>query len=57
MQTEASRLRGMAFSASGDGDHASARDLRLRASLLEALLVDPFWRETAADLLSLPRAA
>lgn len=55
--TEASRLRGLAFRASGDGDHASARQFRHRASLLEARLVDPFWRETAADLLSLPRAA
>ena len=55
--TEASRLRGMAFAASGRGEHGSARDLRFRASLLEARLVDPFWRETAAELLSLPRAA
>jgi len=55
--TEASRLRGMAFTALGDGDHASAREFRHRASLLEARLVDPFWRETAAELLSLPRAA
>mgnify|MGYP007079480732 CR=1 FL=1 len=55
--TEASRLRGMAFAASGGNDAASARDLRYRASLLEARLVDPFWRETAADLLRLPRAA
>lgn len=55
--TEASRLRGLAFRASGDGDHASARQFRHRASLLEARLVDPFWRETAADLLNLPRAA
>ncbi|MBB3808723.1 hypothetical protein [Pseudochelatococcus contaminans] len=54
---EASRLRGMAFSASGNGDHGSARNLRYRASLLEARLVDPFWRETAAELLSLPQAA
>ena len=28
-----------------------------RASLLEARLVDPFWRETTADLLRLPQAA
>lgn len=55
--TEASRLRGMAFVASGSGDHASARNLRYRASLLEARLVDPFWRETATELLSLPQAA
>ncbi|MGY4752705.1 hypothetical protein ACVNHC_22820 [Pannonibacter sp. Q-1] len=55
--TEASRLRGMAFTASGRGDAATARDLRYRASLLEARLVDPFWRETAAELLRLPQAA
>ncbi len=55
--TEASHLRGMAFAASGRGDAASARDLRFRASLLEARLVDPFWRETAAELLRLPQAA
>ena len=55
--TEASRLRGMAFTASGRGDAVSARDLRHRASLLEARLVDPFWRETTADLLRLPQAA
>lgn len=55
--TEASRLRGMAFAASGGSDAASARDLRFRASLLEARLVDPFWRATAAELLRLPQAA
>lgn len=54
---EASRLRGMAFAASGRGDAASARNLRYRASLLEARLVDPFWRETADELLRLPEAA
>lgn len=54
---EASRLRGMAFAASGRGDAASARDHRYRASLLEARLVDPFWRETAAELLRVPQAA
>jgi hypothetical protein len=52
--TEASRLRGMAFLASEPGD---ARRLRYRAAALEARLVDPFWRETAADLLHLPQAA
>lgn len=52
--TEASRLRGMAFRASEPGD---ARRLRYRAAALEARLVDPFWRETAADLLHLPQAA
>jgi hypothetical protein len=55
--TEASRLRGMAFAASCRGDAASARDLRYRASLCEARLVDHFWRETAAELLRLPQAA
>ncbi len=54
---EASRLRGMAFAASGRGDYALARDLRFRAALLEARLVDPVWRETAANLLRLPQAA
>ncbi|PZR74435.1 MAG: hypothetical protein DI537_45870, partial [Stutzerimonas stutzeri] len=52
--TEASRLRGMAFRASDPGD---ARRLRYRAAALEARLVDPFWRETLADLLRLPQAA
>lgn len=55
--TDASRLRGMAFAASGRAEHGSARDLRYRASLLEARLVDAFWRETATDLLRLPQAA
>lgn len=54
--TEASRLRGLAFAASGLGDYRMARDHRYRASLLEARLVDPYWRETAADLLRLPQA-
>ena len=52
--TEASRLRGMAFRTSDSGD---ARRLRYRAAALEARLVDPFWRETSADLLRLPQAA
>lgn len=52
--TEASRLRGMAFRASDSGD---ARRLRYRAAALEARLVDPYWREAAADLLRLPQAA
>ena len=52
--TEASRLRGMAFRASDPGD---ARRLRYRAAALETRLVDPFWRETSADLLRLPQAA
>ncbi|WP_438853101.1 hypothetical protein [Brevundimonas nasdae] len=55
--TEASRIRGLAFAASGRGDHGSARDLRYQASRLEARLVDPLWRETAAELLRLPQAA
>ncbi|GGB30100.1 hypothetical protein [Allosediminivita pacifica] len=52
--TEASRLRGMAFRASEPGD---AIRLRYRAAMLEARLVDPLWRATAAELLRLPRAA
>ena len=52
--TEASRLRGMAFRAS---DPAEARRLRYRAAALEARLVDPFWRDAAADLLRLPQVA
>lgn len=55
--TEASRLRGQAFAADGRGDRKTASTLRDRASLLEARLVDPFWRATAAALLSLPQAA
>ncbi|NNM73200.1 hypothetical protein [Enterovirga aerilata] len=55
--TEASRLRGIAFAASSRGDHNTARNHRHQASLLEACLVDPFWREAAADLLRLPQAA
>lgn len=51
---EASRLRGMAFNTP---DHGSARELRYRASLCEARLVDPVWREVAAELLALPQAA
>lgn len=52
--TQASRLRGMAFRAA---DPAESRTLRYRAAVLEARLVDPFWRKTAADLLRLPQAA
>lgn len=52
--TEVSRLRGMAFRALDAGD---ARRLRYRAASLEARLVDPFWRDAAADLLRLPQAA
>lgn len=55
--TEASRLRGKAFAADGRGDGKTARTLRDQASLLEARLVDPVWREEAAALLSLPQAA
>lgn len=55
--TEASRIRGMAFASAGRGDTASARELRYRASLLEARLVDPCWRVTSAELLRLPQAA
>ena len=52
--TEASKLRGMAFRAS---DPAEARALRYCAAVLECRLVDPIWRETAADLVRLPQAA
>jgi hypothetical protein len=55
--TEASKLRGAAFTASGRGEHASAREYRYRASQLEARLVDAHWRETTAELLRLPLAA
>ncbi|MCA3519754.1 MAG: hypothetical protein IOC87_06155 [Rhodobacter sp.] len=55
--TEASGLRGEAFAADGRGDRKVASTLRDRASLLEARLVDPVWREEAAALLSLPQAA
>ncbi len=55
--TEASRLRGQAFAADGRGDRKVAQRLRDQASLLEARLVDPVWREEAAALLSLPQAA
>lgn len=52
--TEASRLRGMAFRAS---DPVDSRRLRYRAAVLETRLVDPFWRDAAADLLRLPQVA
>lgn len=52
--TEASRLRGLAFRTSAP---AEARELRYRAAVLETRLVDPFWREAAADLLRLSQAA
>lgn len=52
--TEASRLRGMAFRALDAGD---AIRLRYRAAALETRLVDPLWRDAAADLLRLPQAA
>lgn len=54
---EASRLRGQAFAAQGSGDRKIASTLQDRASLYEARLVDPVWRETSAALLSLPQAA
>lgn len=54
---EASHLRGRAFAAAGHGDHPAARDFRFQATLLEARLVDPRWRETACELLRLPQAA
>lgn len=55
--TDASGLRGRAFAAADRGEHRSAREFRECAALLEARLVDPIWRETAADLLRLPQAA
>lgn len=55
--TDASRLRGRAFAAADRGEHASAREFRGSAALLEARLVDPMWRETVAELLRLPQAA
>ena len=55
--TEASRLRGQAFAADGRGDRKVAQRLRDQASLLEARLVDPVWRDEVAALLSLPQAA
>lgn len=55
--TDASRQRGRAFAAADRGEHASAREFRETAALLEARLVDPIWRETVAELLRLPQAA
>jgi hypothetical protein len=51
---EAGRLRGLAFRTSAP---AEARELRYRAAVLETRLVDPFWRDAAAELLRLPQAA
>lgn len=51
---EASKLRGMAFRSD---DPAAVRKLRSRAAILEARLVDPIWRETAANLTRLPQVA
>lgn len=51
---EASKLRGMAFR---ETDAAAASKLQDRAAVLEGRLVDPFWRETASDLLRFPQAA
>lgn len=55
--SDAARLRGLAFAASDRGEHASARAFRDSATLLETRLVDADWREPAAALLHLPRAA
>lgn len=55
--TDASRLRGHAFAAADRGEHMAARGFRECAALLEARLVDPLWRETAAEILRLPQAA
>ena len=51
---EAGRLRGFAFRTSAP---AEAHELRYRAAVLETRLVDPFWRDAAAELLRLPQAA
>lgn len=53
--TEASRLRGQAFIEAGQNNQAAARNLRFSASILEARLVDKFWRESARAVL--PKAA
>lgn len=55
--TEASKLRGAAFAATGRGERGPAREYSYRASQLEARLVDALWRETAAELLRSPLAA
>lgn len=55
--SDAARLRGLAFAATDRGEHASARDFRNSATLLEARLVDPDWRDIASALLRLPQAA
>lgn len=52
---EASRLRGQAFIETGRNNHAAARNLRFSASILEARLVDKFWREPTRAVL--PQAA
>lgn len=51
---EASKLRGMAFRSESP---AIGHKLLSRAALLEARLVDPIWRDIAADLTRLPQAA
>lgn len=53
--TEASRLRGQAFIEAGQNNHAAAGSLRFSASILEARLVDKFWREPTRA--ALPQAA
>ena len=45
------------YSCGSESFSSLARALRFRAALLEARLVDPLWRETAAELLWLPQAA
>lgn len=52
---EASRLRGQAFIETGRNNHAAARNLRFSASILEARLVDKFWRKPTRAVL--PQAA
>lgn len=51
---KASKLRGIAFRSD---DQATVRKLRSRAAILETRLVDPIWRDIAANLTRLPLAA
>lgn len=53
--TKASRLRGQAFIEAGQSNHGAARNLRFSATILEARLVDKFWREPTRA--ALPQAA
>lgn len=49
--TKASRLRGQALIESGRSNYAAAQNLRFNASILEARLVDKFWREPTRAVL------